>query len=60
MTDRDRLGTVSAFFRERPRLRTLAIAGPPSAILVVFFALPLVALLVVSFHPGQIVRAWTL
>ena len=60
MTDRDRLGTVSAFFRERPRLRTLAIAGPPSAILVVFFALPLVAMLVVSFQTGQIGGAWTL
>jgi spermidine/putrescine transport system permease protein len=60
MASRDRLGTVSAFFREHPRLRTLAIAGPPAAILVVFFALPLVAMLVVSFQTGQIGGAWTL
>ena len=60
MADRTRLDAVSAFVRERPRLRTLAIAGPPSAILIVFFALPLAAMLVVSFQTGQIGGAWTL
>ncbi|MFC7069377.1 ABC transporter permease [Halobaculum lipolyticum] len=54
------LGAVSAFFRERPRLRTLAVAGPPYGVLILFFAIPLLAMLVVSFQTGEIGGAWTL
>lgn len=55
-----RIGDLVTYFRERPRLRTLAVAGPPYAVLVLFFAIPLVAMLVVSFQSGRIGGAWTL
>ncbi|AEN04564.1 ABC transporter permease [Halolamina sp.] len=48
------------YFRERPRLRTLAVAGPPYAMLVLFFAIPLVVMLLVSFQTDRIGGAWTL
>ncbi|QLG63382.1 ABC transporter permease [Halorarum salinum] len=55
-----RLDDLAAYFRERPRLRTLAVAGPPYATLVLFFAVPLLAMLVVSFQTGSIGGPWTL
>jgi spermidine/putrescine transport system permease protein len=55
-----RVSDLTAFLRERPRLRTLSIAGPPYGILVFFFAIPLLAMLVVSFQADQIGGAWTL
>ena len=55
-----RLAPVTGFFRDRPRLRTLAVAGPPYGVLVLFFAVPLLAMLVISFQTGQIGGAWTL
>ena len=55
----DRVSDLTAFLRERPRLRTLSIAGPPYGILVFFFAIPLLAMLVVSFQANQIGGAWT-
>lgn len=59
-TEDDRLGAVTDYFRERPRLRTLAVAGPPYATLVVFFVLPLLAMVVISFQSGEIGGPWTL
>jgi len=56
----DRLGTVTSFLRERPRLRILSVAGPPYGVLILFFALPLFAMVVVSFQTGQIGGPWTL
>ena len=56
----NRLNGVTAYFRERPRLRTLAVAGPPYAMLVLFFAVPLLAMIVVSFQTGDIGGPWTL
>ena len=55
-----RLSALTTYLRERPRLRTLAIAGPPYGILVLFFAVPLLAMLVVSFQADQLGGAWTL
>jgi spermidine/putrescine transport system permease protein len=55
-----RIGGLVTYFRDHPRLRTLTVAGPPYAVLVLFFALPLVAMLVVSFQTGRIGGAWTL
>jgi len=55
-----RLAALTGFFRERPRLRTLAIAGPPYGVLLLFFAIPLLAMLVVSFQTGEIGGPWTL
>lgn len=55
-----RLDDVTGYVRERPRLRTLLVAGPPYAILLVFFAVPLLAMLVVSFQTGSIGGPWTL
>ncbi len=54
-----RIDALTGFLRERPRLRTLAIAGPPYGVLLFFFAVPLFAMLVVSFQTGQIGGAWT-
>ena len=58
--DGDRMAALTSFFRERPRLRTLAIAGPPYGVLLLFFAIPLLAMLVVSFQTGEIGGPWTL
>lgn len=55
-----RLDDLAAFLRERPRLRTLVVAGPPYAMLVLFFAVPLLAMVVVSFQTGEIGGPWTL
>ncbi|ESP89232.1 ABC transporter permease [Candidatus Halobonum tyrrellensis] len=55
-----RLGGLTAYLRDRPRLRTLAVAGPPYAVLLLFFAVPLVAMVVISFQTGEIGGAWTL
>ena len=55
----DRVRDFTTFLRERPQLRTLSIAGPPYGILVFFFAIPLLAMLVVSFQANQIGGAWT-
>ena len=55
-----RLTELVDFFRTRPRLKKLAIAGPPYGVLVAFFALPLLAMLVISFQEGQINGPWTL
>jgi len=54
------LDEVTAFLRERPRLRTLGVAGPPYAVLLVFFAIPLLAMVVVSFQDGEIGGPWTI
>lgn len=54
------LDGVVSFFRGRPLTRRLLIVGPPAAMLVLFFALPLVAMLVISFQQGRIGGAWTL
>jgi len=56
----DRMAALTSFFRERPRLRTLAVAGPPYGVLILFFAIPLLAMLVVSFQTGEIGGPWTL
>ena len=56
----DRMAALTRFFRERPRLRTLAVAGPPYGVLILFFAIPLLAMLVVSFQTGEIGGPWTL
>jgi spermidine/putrescine transport system permease protein len=48
------------FFRRRPRLKKLAIAGPPYGVLIGFFVLPLLAMLVISFQAGQINGPWTI
>jgi spermidine/putrescine transport system permease protein len=55
-----RLTELVDFFRTRPRLKKFAIAGPPYGVLVAFFALPLLAMLVISFQEGQINGPWTL
>lgn len=55
-----RMSGLTTYLRERPRLRTLSIAGPPYGILVLFFAIPLLAMLVVSFQADQIGGPWTL
>jgi spermidine/putrescine transport system permease protein len=55
-----RVDALTDYLRDHPRLRTLAVAGPPGAILVLFFAVPLLAMLVVSFQTGEIGGAWTL
>jgi spermidine/putrescine transport system permease protein len=55
-----RLTDLVDFFRERPRLKKLAIAGPPYGVLIAFFTLPLLAMFVISFQEGQIGGAWTL
>ncbi|WP_142857694.1 ABC transporter permease [Salinigranum halophilum] len=54
------LTDLTDFFRTRPRLKKLAIAGPPYGVLIGFFLLPLVAMLVISFQEGQINGPWTL
>ena len=59
-TVRTRLGDVVEFFRERPRLKRWGIAGPPYAVLVLFFALPLVTMLVISFRLGSLNGPFTL
>ncbi|MFC7098322.1 ABC transporter permease [Halobaculum marinum] len=56
----DRTAALTSFFRDHPRLRTLAVAGPPYAVLLLFFAIPLLAMLVVSFQTGEIGGPWTL
>ena len=55
-----RMSDLTAYLRERPRFRTLSIAGPPYGVLVLFFAIPLLAMLVISFQTGRIGGAWTL
>ena len=54
------LSDVADFFRTRPRLKKLAVAGPPYGVLAVFFVLPLLAMLVISFQEGQINGPWTI
>jgi spermidine/putrescine transport system permease protein len=54
------LSDLTDFFRTRPRLKKLAVAGPPYGVLVVFFVLPLLAMLVISFQEGQINGPWTI
>ncbi|AUV83343.1 ABC transporter permease [Salinigranum rubrum] len=54
------LSDVADFFRTRPRLKKFAVAGPPYGVLVVFFVLPLLAMLVISFQEGQINGPWTI
>ena len=56
----DRLSALTDYLRERPRLRTLSVAGPPYAVLLLFFAVPMAAMLVISFQTGEIGGAWTL
>ncbi|SEH57382.1 spermidine/putrescine transport system permease protein [Halopenitus malekzadehii] len=56
----DRIDAITAYFRSRPRLRTLVVAGPPYAVLVLFFAIPLLVMLVVSFQTSEIGGPWTL
>ncbi|WP_254546603.1 ABC transporter permease [Halomarina pelagica] len=53
-TGRERLRGLVAFFRERPRLKVGAIAGIPYAVLTVFFVLPLLVMLLISFRQGTI------
>ncbi|MFB6125345.1 MAG: ABC transporter permease [Halanaeroarchaeum sp.] len=57
---RRRVRAVVSYFRERPRLQRWAVVGPPYAWLVLFFALPLVTMLVISFQESRIGGAWTL
>ncbi|WP_266081060.1 ABC transporter permease [Haladaptatus caseinilyticus] len=40
--------------RERPRLHKGLIIGPPLTVLTLFFALPLLSMLIISFRQGQI------
>jgi spermidine/putrescine transport system permease protein len=54
------LDSLVGFFRDRPRSRRALIIGPPAVVLVLFFALPLVAMLVYSFQSGSIGGPWTL
>ena len=54
-----RLRNLVTYFRERPVLKRWSIAGPPYAVLLLFFALPLVAMLVISFQRGSIGGPWT-
>ena len=54
------ISEVVDFFRERPRLKKLAIAGPPYGVLVAFFALPLEAMLVISFQEGKKNGPWNI
>ena len=55
-----RVTDIVDFFRQRPRLKKLAIAGPPYGVLIVFFVLPLLAMLVISFQEGEINGPWTI
>lgn len=48
------------YFRDHPRLRTGLIAGIPYAVLIVFFAMPLVVMLLMSFRQGTIDGPFTL
>ena len=54
-----RLTDLVDFFRRRPKLKKLAIAGPPYGVLIAFFVLPLLTMLVISFQEGQINGPWT-
>ncbi len=51
--------TVS-YFRDHPRLRTSLVAGIPYSVLILFFAMPLVVMLIMSFRQGNIDGPWTL
>lgn len=59
-TEQGFVGGVVDYLRDRPRLGKSLIIAPPYGMLVLFFALPLLAMLVVSFQEGQIGGAWTL
>lgn len=48
------------YLREHDRLATSLLVTPPYAFLILFFALPLVAMLVISFRAGTIDGPWTL
>ena len=54
------IGSIVEYLRERPKLGKGLIISPPYAMLVVFFALPLFVMLLVSFQEGQIGGPWTL
>lgn len=49
-----------SYFRDHPWLRTSLIAGVPYAVLILFFALPLLVMLLMSFRLGSINGPWTL
>ncbi|WP_129112877.1 ABC transporter permease [Halegenticoccus tardaugens] len=55
-----RLRALVAFFRRHPWLRPLAVAGPPYAVLLLLFALPVLTMLVISFRLGNIDGPFTL
>ncbi|WP_227378385.1 ABC transporter permease [Haladaptatus halobius] len=48
------------YLRERPRLHKVLIVAPPLTVLTLFFALPLLSMLIISFRQGQIDGPFTL
>ena len=46
--------TALSYLRARPRLQKSLIVGPPFGVLVLFFALPLLSMLLISFRQGNI------
>ncbi|WP_224448824.1 ABC transporter permease [Haloprofundus salilacus] len=55
-----RVRGITDFAREHPRVRRGLIAGPPTTFLVLFFALPILTMLVISFRAGDINGPFTL
>ncbi|WP_101294316.1 ABC transporter permease [Halegenticoccus soli] len=55
-----RVRALVTYLRDRRRLRTSLVAGPPYAVLVLFFALPVLTMLVISFRLGSITGPFTL
>lgn len=56
----DRFEGAIDYLRERPVLGKLLVVGPPYGLLVVFLALPLLLMFVISFQEGRIGGAFTL
>ena len=46
--------TALSYLRARPRLQKSLIVGPPFGVLALFFALPLLSMLLISFRQGNI------
>ncbi|MEF8894474.1 ABC transporter permease [Halodesulfurarchaeum sp.] len=56
----DRFSAGISYLREHDRLATGLLVSPPYAFLLLFFALPLVAMLLISFRAGTVDGPWTL
>lgn len=52
--------TATAYFRDKPRLKTALVTGTPYIFLLLFLFIPLFLMVLISFRLGTIDGAWTL